>query len=124
MHAVAKRLQGDLTATTLPELMQQLVAALQNSANAPQDPDHPAQVANLRARVAQVLSTSSVNTFSPVERQVLDEWGVSDILGNELAERIESIFLENQITIPAALQQVDALRVRIQELFQSLNVTG
>jgi len=121
MNAVAVRLREDLRATNLVDLMAQLDTALTNASNAPQDPNYGNQVAQLRSQVMGVLASSDVNSFSPVERQVLDEWQVTDLLGEHLAERIDSIFQGNQITVPAAAQQIHDLVGPLQAVLTNLD---
>ncbi len=106
MHAVAQKLRADLEATDLPGLLQRLSEAMTNMANVPQEPSYQATVSTLRAQLGTALRNSVVNTMSPVERQVLDEWGVSQLLGEALLEQIEAAFEGNQLTIQTAQQEV------------------
>lgn len=59
--------------------------------------------------------------MSPVERQVLDEWGVSHLLGEALLEQIETAFDGNQFTIQTAQQEVERFVAPVQALQTQLD---
>lgn len=121
LHAVARRVRDDLAATDLPGLMQRLAEALANMASAPQDPTHQSTVSTLRSELAAALTSSVVNTFSPLERQVIDEWGVAELLGAELLATVEQIFQANQITAQTAQEQIAELVTPLQALKAQLD---
>lgn len=77
-------------------------------------------MSDLRVNLENALRSSSVNVFSPVERQVLEEWGVTDILGDQLAHEVDRIFSENQITMPNTAQQLTLRSDRLSQLVGSL----
>lgn len=84
--------------------------------NAPQEASYQQNVSPLRAEIGTALRNSVVNTMSPVERQVLDEWGVSHLLGEALLEQIENAFDGNQFTIQTALEEVTRFVAPVQGL--------
>ncbi len=116
IHAVARKLRADLQGTDLPGLIQRLSEAMTNMANAPQEASYQAAVSTLRADLGTALRMSVVNTMSPVDRQVLDEWGVRHLLGEALLEQIEAAFDGNQFTIQTAQQEVNRFVAPVQEL--------
>jgi hypothetical protein len=120
MHAVAKRLANDLQRTNLPELVAQLHSALTNAVNSPQDANQQNQVATLRAQVEAALEASEVDTFSPLEVQVLREWGVTHLLGAELRDALDQAFVGNQITLATASEQLGEFVQPLSELNQQL----
>lgn len=121
MHAVARKLHADLQATDLPGLLQRLSEAMTNMVNAPQEASYQTTVSTLRAEIATALGDSVVNTMSPVERQVLEEWGVSHLLGEALLEQIETAFDGNQLTIQTAQQEVERFVAPVQGLQTQLD---
>lgn len=131
LHAVARRIRDDLAESDLPGVLQRLVEGLQNMANAPQEPSYQSTVSELRSELTQLLARSVINDFSPVERQVVREWGVDDLLGTELLTKVNQIFNENQITIQTAQEQVaelvapvQALKDRLDQLIAALDGLG
>ena len=121
MHAVARKLREDLQETDLAGLLQRLSEAMTNMVNAPQEPSYQQNVSTLRAEIGTALRDSMVNTMSPVELQVLDEWGVSHLLGGALLEQIENAFDANQCTIQTALEQVSSFVQPVQGLESQLD---
>ena len=121
MHAVARRLRANLQATDLLGLLQRLSEAMTNMATTPQEPSYQATVSTLRAELGTALRNSVVNTMSPVERQVLNEWGVSHLLGEALLNRIELAFDGNQFTIQTAQQEISRFVAPVQELQAQLD---
>lgn len=121
MHAVARKLHADLQATDLPGQLQRLSETMTSMVNAPQEASYQTTVSTLRAEVSAALRNSVVNTMSPVERQVLDEWGVSHLLGETLLEQIETAFDGNQFTIQTAQQEVERFVAPLQGLQAQLD---
>lgn len=121
LHAVARRVRDDLAESDLPGVLQRLVEGLQNMANAPQEPSYQSTVSELRSELTELLTRSDINDFSPVERQVVREWGVDELLGTELLAKVDQIFNENQITIQTAHQQVAELVAPVQALKDRLD---
>lgn len=121
MHAVARKLREDLHETDLAGVLQRLSEAMTNMVNAPQEPSYQQNVSTLRAEIGTALRDSMVNTMSPVELQVLDEWGVSHLLGEALLEQIENAFDANQFTIQTALEQVTSFVQPVQGLQSQLD---
>lgn len=106
MHAVARALRNDLEQTELPQRMQALVVAMQNAIAQPQDPPSQDAVAQARSAVRDALQSSSVDTWAPVDRQVLESWGIAGLLGRDLLDHIDETFRENQVTMSSALEEI------------------
>lgn len=121
MHAVARKLREDLRSTDLPGLLQRLTEAMTNMVNAPQESSYQQTVSTLRAELGTALRSSVVNSMSPVERQVLDEWGVSHLLGETLLEQVEAAFDGNQFTLQTALEEVTKFVAPLQGLQAQLD---
>lgn len=121
MNAVAQKLSADLQTTDLPGLLHRMSEAMTNMANAPQEASYQATVSALRAELGSALQNSVVNTLSPVESQVLDEWGVSHLLGAALLEQIETAFDGNQFTIQTAQEEINRFVAPLQEFQAQLD---
>lgn len=98
LHSVAAAIVADFKKTRCVNIVEQLVSALQNMANQPQQPSHQAQVSKAREELAEVLVSSDLNYFSPTLKQVLEEIGVADYIGSDLHAVIEEIISRNAIT--------------------------
>ncbi|MCP3879976.1 MAG: hypothetical protein GY701_16525, partial [Sulfitobacter sp.] len=116
LHAVARRLADDLSQNRLPELIGQLHTALSNAVNAPQDANQQNQVSSLRSQVESALDASSVDDFSPLEVQVLEELGITHLVGHELRQTVERAFVGNQITLATARDEIGEFVEPLSEL--------
>jgi len=115
LHAIAIAVTDDINTTKTPETLQQLVGALQNQINRPQEPQFQNEVSNNLQKIQSVLVTAKSNDYSPAWKQALKELGVNDLLGNNLLNHIQEIFARNQITPAVALQE-------LQELHKQLSI--
>lgn len=121
LHAIALALHDDLSRSSVPSHLQQLVSALQNQINQPGQPAYQQQVSQFYEALRNALERSAVNGFSPTWLQVLDEIGASPLLGLELDERVTEIFSRNQITPSVALQELQTIFTEMQTLSSSID---
>lgn len=121
LHKIALEMRRDLDQTTSENTLKQLVSALQNQVNQPQDPSHQQQVSTHRKTLQDALDTAPSNEFSPAWRQTLTELGADRLLGHALRQRVEEIFERNQITPSVALEELRAIHQDLQKLKESLD---
>ena len=121
LHAIALALKDDLSRSSVPSHLQQLVAALQNQINQPGQPTYQQQVNQFYETLSNALKSSEVNALSPTWLQVLEEIGAAELLGIELDERVIAIFSRNQITPSVALQELQTILTEIQTLSSSID---
>ena len=121
LHAIALALRDDLSRSSVPSHLQQLVSALQNQINQPGQPAYQQQVSQFYEALCSALEKSAVNGFSPTWLQVLYEVGAAPLLGPKLVERVTGIFLRNQITPSVALQELQTIFTEIQALSSSID---
>jgi len=121
LHAIAFEVKTDIEQAQIVQLLQQLVSHLQNIVNQPQQPSHQQNLSNVRKSLLEKLSQSRVNEFSPAWTQALEEIDLSEYVGNNLAERINSIFAENQITPQVALEEIQQLHTKVSEIFTNIS---
>ena len=126
IHAIALALRDDLAATDSPALVAQLVQSLRQQVQDPAQPDHQVQVSSFREQLGERLASAPSNGFSAAWRLTLEELGVADLFGENLRERIEEIFLRNEITPSAAADDLSAIAERLQSLSTGLDqlITG
>lgn len=111
--------------------LEQLAAELNNVATSPQQPTHQQNVSSLRSAIENLLTEADSDDFSPAWRQVVEELGAEGLLGRRLRDRLEAIFVRNEITPSAAAAEVTeiaselrAFQTRIAELVASLEGLG
>ena len=106
LHAISRAVYEDIQSAEIEATLNQLVDALQNLVNQPQEPEFQQQVSQHQQTLYQALSSSKSNDFSPAWRQALHELGINELLGNSLRARIQEIFERNQITASVALDEL------------------
>lgn len=121
LHSIALALRDDLSRSSVPSHLQQLVSALQNQINQPGQPTYQQHVSQFYEALRNALESSVVNGFSPTWLQVLDEIGATPMLGLKLDERVTEIFSRNQITPSIALQELQTILTEIQTLSSSID---
>lgn len=113
LHAIALAVIDEINSTKTQSTLQQLVSALQNQVNQPQEPGFQQQVSQHLQTLYTSLESAPSNTFSPAWKQALEELGIDDLLGYNLSDQIQEIFERNQITPSIALQDLQALNKRL-----------
>jgi hypothetical protein len=120
LHAIARAIQADLDATEAVATLNSLQAELAATVSDPSTPSHQAQVGAYRTQLSERLAASQTNQFSDAWMVTLEELGVADILGNALRERIEEIFLRNEITPTLASEELAEIANRLSRLAESV----
>lgn len=121
LHAIALAVKEEITALDVIGLLDQLSTALQNMVSQPQQPDYQVQVSSFKKTLQKKLTIANSNDFSPAWKQSIDELGIQEYLGSQLAEKIEAIFLENQITPSVALSEIQQLLKKVSALSTTLD---
>ena len=121
LHEIAKAIRADLNATRTAATLETLLNSLQEQVNKPDQPAPQQEVSRQLTALNEALSNSESNHFSPTWRQIAEELGAIDLLGNSLKERIEQIFASNQITPSVALTELRAIHVSITSLYATLD---
>ncbi len=120
VHAIALSVKKELDSLQVVQLLSQLSSHLQNVVNQPQQPQHQEQVASTKKTILEKLLSAESNEFSPAWIQSIKELGVYPLIGQQLATRIENIFLENQVTPQVALKEIQAITTEVQSMHTSL----
>jgi len=113
LHAIAIAVLDDLKITKSEETLNQLVGALQNQVNQPQEPQFQQKVSTHLKTLYEALSTAPSNDFSPAWKQALVELGLHDLLGKNLQLRVQEIFIRNQITTSIALEELQKIHKQL-----------
>lgn len=119
-HAIVNALRSELSETEEPKLLEQLATAVNGLAADPAQQAQQTQVSELRGRLNEVLRNASSNSFSPAWREAMAELGVADIFGEPLADRLEHIFANNEITPATAAAEITGIRKHVEALVEGL----
>lgn len=114
LHAVARRIRGEIDALSVLQNLDNLLAGLQGLANSPSDPASQQRLSEARTALQTTLTTAPSNGWPSSDRQLVDELGLSDLLGEALLNRIEAVLSKNDMTPAVAANEitpiVEALR--------------
>lgn len=120
LHAIALSVRADLDQTGSVAATASLRDALRNSIASPQEPSYQEAVSTGLQTLLDALSTAPSNDFPPLWVEALEELGISELVGAELARRLRSIFERNQITPSVAADEVDAIADELSGLDAAL----
>lgn len=110
LHSIAIAIREDINNTESVTLLTNLVNALQNRINQPQQPQFQTQVSTILDQLTKKLESAKSNEFTPLWQQTIEELGFQELLGIELAEQLREIFEHNQITPNTALEQIKEIQ--------------
>ncbi len=120
LHAIANAIYDEMSSDDIVGVVAGLRDNLRQSVNEPNQPGPQQQVSALRTELGAKLSQASSNGFSPAWREALGELGIADLVGEQLRERIESVFEGNELTPASAVDQLDPIVERVQQLYSAL----
>lgn len=120
-HALARAVRSEMQSAEVTPLVEQLNAAIHQVVQEPAEPGHQQTLSNLRGQLDTALRRAPSNAFSPVWRQALDELKLTDLVGDALRARIESIFERNKITPSAAAEELAPIAEEVRRLDEALN---
>ena len=92
----------------------------QQLANNPQNADIQREFSSHRATLMEALESSASNSFSPGTIDDLNGLQLSRLLGRSLADRVENIFDQNELTLAVASDQITAIESELRQLYESL----
>lgn len=113
LYTVALAIQKDINDTGLIALINNMVNSLQNQISQPQQPQYQQQLSTFMQQLSQQLKAAKSNKFSPLWKQILEELGVEDILGDQLDTNITEIFEHNKITLAHAHTQLKEIQSKL-----------
>jgi hypothetical protein len=120
LHAIVNALRAEITKTQYPKYLEQLVEGLNEAVEAPNKPGPQEKVSTARKNLTTALREAPSNDFSPAWRQALEEMSVADLLGNALADELDRIFTQNEITPKAAADELAEIQTRVKGLVGAL----
>jgi hypothetical protein len=122
LHAIVLALKDEMTKLGVVSKMQSLVTSLQavvQQSNA----STQQTLAGSRESLLSALSNTRSDAFSPLWRQILREIGGEDLFGKGLKTQIEASLARNQMTPAVALDELQQVLRKLQEVEKALNDT-
>jgi hypothetical protein len=120
LHLIAVKLREDLVRSSLAQHLHALADALANLANQPGEQAYQQAVSTARDAVRDAATSSSVEEWPAAWRATLEELDLDDIVGNNLARRVEAALMSNEITPATAAETVQTLAQELAAADQAL----
>ena len=115
LHRVAQLILDELAENDTRGTILRLRIGLETVALNPTDTQAQQALSEARTRLQRTLSTVPSNDWPPSDREILDEIGISNVIGQTLLDRIEATLAQNQMTPSIALEEIDPIRERLDE---------
>ncbi|TXT23409.1 MAG: hypothetical protein FD134_2150 [Gallionellaceae bacterium] len=120
-HAAIHSLNNEFQEINIAQLLAQIQAALKQSINTPNASTAEAFKASYTKTIV-ALSEASSNTTFPTRKKIFEDIGADRFIGNGLANKITSLFSENQITPANALAEFQTLVQQIDQFYKRITV--
>jgi hypothetical protein len=120
LHAVARAVKRDLDDMQVLAILSRLRQGLEEQVNAPAEPGPQQQVSAARQELATALNAAPSNTWPAADQQLVEELGISDLLGSRLFQRIDEILARNEITPTVARDEIIPIHDRLAQVDQHL----
>lgn len=118
--AIASDLVDEYEGSQLVSRVTRIRDALRHTANNPGDGRAQQALAVERTAIREASEASRVNDYPPVWKNRLNELDIAGLIGQPLSDRIEAIFLENEITPQAAHDQIAPIVAEIEGTLEAL----
>ena len=120
LHLIALELHNDLARTTLAQQLTSLAEALATLANQPGEPTYQQAVSVAREAVRTAVDDSAVDEWPAAWRATLEELDIDDLVGANLAQRVEDGIISNEITPSTASATIQGLAQDLSSVDTSL----
>lgn len=115
LHRVAQLILDELAENDTREHVLRLRNGLEAVALNPTDAQAQQVLSEARTQLQRTLPTVPSNDWPSSDREILDEIGISNVIGQTLLDRIEVALAQNQATPSIALEEIDPIRERLDE---------
>jgi hypothetical protein len=115
LHGVAQLILDELAENDTRGNVLRLRNGLEAVADNPTDAQAQQVLSEARTQLQRTLPTVPSNGWPPSDRAVLDEIGISNVIGQTLLDRIEEPLAQDQMTPRIALEEIDPIRERLDE---------
>jgi hypothetical protein len=120
LHSVVQRIIDELQELNTRDHVQRLSNGLQTVVSNPADTGAQQLLADARTELQRTLPNAPSNNWPPTDRQILEEIGIAEVVGQELLDRIEEVLVRNQMTPSVAYNEIEPIRVRLDEVGEHL----
>ena len=115
LHRVARLTLDDLAENDTREHVLRLRNGLEAVALNPTDAQARQALSEARTQLQRTLPTVPSNDWPSSDREILDEIGISNVIGQTLLDRIEVTLAHNPTTPSISLEEIDPIRERLDE---------
>lgn len=122
LHRVAQLISDELASTDAPAIIERLQSGLETFVSSPSDAQSQEKISEARLQLQRVLPDAPSNSWPSSDRQILDELGIADVLGQPLLDHVEEIMSRNEMTPSVALSEIEPIRARLNDVAQNLSV--
>jgi len=120
LHLVAQAIRTELQEMrTLPSI-EQLLTGLQGLANQPSDAASQQQISEARTALRLLVNAPS-NSWPVSDRQVAEDLGVADLMGEPLMERVEAVLSVNEMTPAVAAAEIEPIAEDLRQATMQLD---
>jgi hypothetical protein len=109
VDSILEFVENDLERSNVLTRLQELVVALEGQVASPSDASAQQNVANAYTSFLEASASTSIDTLSPAWRKSIRELGFSEVVGQNLAERVKAVIERNGITPAIALDECRTL---------------
>ena len=120
LHRVAQLILDELSENDTRGNVERLRNGLETVAVNPTDAQGQQVLSEGRTHLQRTLPAVPSNNGPPSDREILDEIGISNVIGQPLLDRIEEILAQNQMTPSIALEEIDPIRQRLDDVVEYL----
>ena len=120
LHLIARELHDDFERSALVQQLNALAEALQNLATQPGEPTYQQQVTTAREALRAAVASSAVDEWPAAWRATLEELDVDDLVGSNLARRVDDAIMSNEITPSTASTTIQELSQDVASVDKSL----
>lgn len=115
LHRVAQLILVELAENDTRASVLRLRNGLEAEAVNPTDAQAQQELSEARTHLQRTLPAVPSNGWPPSDRDLLNEIGISNVIGQTLLSRIEDALAQNQTSPRIALEEIDPIRERLDE---------
>lgn len=121
LNEICLETRNAVASNSLVDLLRGVTTALQETVNQPQSPERQQELSAALEALYSALRDFPTDHFSPAWKEVLDEIGASDVLGQRLADRVRDVVERNQITPATAQQELSGISDELDALMAAVD---
>jgi hypothetical protein len=106
LYTISNIILNDFSQKEISSNLEAMITNLQNSVNQPQQPNHQQGLSKAKTDLYRDLDEAASNKFNVIDIAVTKELGIDEFLGLSLRQKIEDVFLTNEITPSTALVEL------------------